>query len=141
MLVVAASTFVFLILSSPTPGTVGGSLEKQTEAEGAIEMEGVGVVSNKNKMTVPAGNNYQLIQKIISCESSGRHTNVWGDLDYKHPAYGVAQFQERTFNWMRGLAGRNDLEWKNKEDQLWLLAWALENGKGKFWTCYRKVTN
>lgn len=72
---------------------------------------------------------------IIDCESGIRHEGVWGD---GGRSYGIAQFQYRTFAWMRGLAARPDLKWKNRHDQLWLLDWALRNGYGRYWTCYEK---
>ena len=91
---------------------------------------GVGVDSEKHK---------EIIERILFCESSNRHEGVWGDLNYKHHAYGIAQFQRRTFYWMAGLSGMQGLNWKNKEDQIWLLNWALENNLGKHWTCYNKI--
>ena len=74
---------------------------------------------------------------IIECESSGNH-DVWGDLDYEYPAYGIAQFQERTFYWMAELSGRNGLDWKSEADQRWLLEWAIANGYGNYWTCFNE---
>ena len=76
--------------------------------------------------------------RVMMCESKMVH-NTWGDLDYPHHAYGIAQFQERTFTWMKEMAGRPELHWKNKKDQIWLLEWAIENDYGKYWTCYRKL--
>ena len=70
--------------------------------------------------------------KIIYYESRGMHDGVWSRTDVI-PAYGVAQFQRRTFNWMKGLAHRPDLNWKNEDDQRYLLRWALANGYGSHW--------
>ena len=77
-------------------------------------------------------------KKIVMCESGGRHNGVWGDLDKPYPAYGIAQFQKRTFDWMKKLAGRPELEWKNKEDQLWLLRFAIKNNLQHHWTCAKE---
>ena len=85
------------------------------------------------------GDYRDLIEKIIQCESGGIHEK-WGDLDKKYPVYGVAQFQERTFYWLADLAGQ-ELEWKNEQDQRWLLEWAIENDYGYLWTCYRILAN
>lgn len=74
-----------------------------------------------------------MVNYIIHRESTGRHEGVWGDKHLPYPAYGIAQFQKRTFNWMKKLAGRTDLSWKNEDDQRWLLAWALKNGYGSHW--------
>lgn len=79
---------------------------------------------------------YKLIDKVLRCESSYRHENLWGDLNYTFPAYGIAQFQERTFKELAGKAGYKNLEWKDKEDQVRILAWGLRNGYGKRWSCY-----
>ncbi len=81
-----------------------------------------------------------LAERIIHCESRGIH-DVWGDLDYKYPAYGKWQFQKRTFDWMADLAGYKGLEWKNEHHQDLVGMWALENGYESHWTCYRIINN
>lgn len=79
------------------------------------------------------------VNAVIQCESGGVHDR-WGDLDYPYHAYGIAQFQERTFYWMEGLAKPDHkLYWYNEQDQRFLLKWAIENGLGKYWTCYRRL--
>jgi hypothetical protein len=79
-----------------------------------------------------------LAADIIFCESGGDNSKI-GDLDYKYQAYGVAQFQIRTFDWLKELAGMDYLEIENEQDQKILLEWAIENGYGYLWTCYHKV--
>jgi len=78
----------------------------------------------------------KLTEAIIKCESQGEM--VWGDLDKPHKAYGVAQFQKRTFDWLCELSGK-DLDYYSAEDQKELLRWALENWHGRLWTCYSVV--
>jgi hypothetical protein len=73
---------------------------------------------------------------ILACESGFRHDGIWGD---GGRSYGIAQFKQRTFKWLSGLAGRPDLRWANKHDQLYLLDWAIENGYARHWTCYGKT--
>ena len=80
-----------------------------------------------------------LIKRVVHCESGGRH-NQWGDLDYTYKSFGIAQFQERTFEYLKELAGMEYLEWRSEEDQITLLTWAIENGYGNYWTCYRNIT-
>ena len=76
-----------------------------------------------------------IASKIIFEESGGVH-ETWGDLDYKYPAYGICQMQERTFYWLAEKVGRTDLDWKNKEDQIFLLKWSINNGYCSLWsTC------
>lgn len=72
-----------------------------------------------------------IAQDIVSCESGGDHFQ-------KNPsgASGVAQFKKKTFDWFKKLAKREDLNWTNEDDQLWLLHWALSHGYGKHWECY-----
>ena len=62
----------------------------------------------------------RLLQSSIMCESNGRHDGIWGNEN----EYGIAQFKKSTFYWMAGLANKNDLRWKDRADQLWLLSWA-----------------
>lgn len=77
-----------------------------------------------------------IVKKIIQCESEGKH-NVWGDKNYIYPAYGILQFQQRTFIWLSNISGKKDMKWKNKDHQIELLKWALQNGQGGLWTCFR----
>ena len=98
---------------------VGGSAIKGIVQPATIKIESLGVI----------------VERVIQCESSGKHEGVWGDLNKKYPAYGIGQFQERTFCWLAGLAEK-DLNWKSEADQVWLLEWAIENGWGKLWSCF-----
>ena len=77
-----------------------------------------------------------LVSDIVECESSGRHEGVWGD---EGMAYGIAQFWESTFYEFAEKAGLQEPDWKNEQQQLWLLNWALQNGKSGHWTCFKKV--
>lgn len=74
------------------------------------------------------------VYKIIKCESGCVH-GLWGDKNKPYRAYGIAQFQKRTFDWLKKLAGRPELKWKNEKDQLWLLRWAVKNNYSKYWSC------
>ena len=77
-----------------------------------------------------------IANKVIQCESEGKH-NVWGDLTLQYPVYGIAQFQKGTFYCLSNISGNKNFRWKNKEHQIKLLHWALLNGHGRLWTCYR----
>lgn len=78
-----------------------------------------------------------IANKVMKCESpEGKH-NIWGDLNYPHKAYGILQFQKRTFIWLSKISGKKGLHWKNEKDQKELFFWAVQNGYGKLWTCYR----
>jgi hypothetical protein len=70
--------------------------------------------------------------KILSCESGFKHDGVWGD-DFR--SYGIAQFQEKTFNELKKLAEKPNYKWKSQKDQMELLKWAIKNGYAKKWTC------
>lgn len=76
-----------------------------------------------------------IVENITYCESRDIHDRTsWAG------AYGRAQFMERTFNWMKGLAGKSELQWRDEEDQMWLLNWAVRKGYGSHWqTCYRQA--
>jgi len=81
----------------------------------------------------------KMLDDIIECESGGSHYNLWGDINYKYKSYGICQFQERTFNWLKKLAKKENLEWKKREDQVHLLRWSIENNYCYLWTCGRKL--
>ena len=78
-------------------------------------------------------------QNIVMCESSARHDGVWGDKHKSYPAYGIGQFQERTFYWLADKAEMTGLKWNKVDDQLRLLLWAIDNGHANLWTCYRRI--
>ncbi|MFP4019329.1 MAG: hypothetical protein ACLFUH_08765 [Bacteroidales bacterium] len=80
-------------------------------------------------------------KQVIECESDWRHYNksgylLEGDQHLPRQAYGIAQFQVRTFRELKNKAGKPELRLENKEDQIWLLKWAIKNGYGKKWSCY-----
>lgn len=77
-----------------------------------------------------------IVKKVIQCESEGVH-NVWGDLNLRYPVYGIAQMQYRTFLWLEKISGKKNMKWKNKDHQIELLKWALQNGQGGLWSCFK----
>lgn len=79
---------------------------------------------------------FNKLDLVVKCESGYKHQGLWGDIDYHYPAYGIAQFQERTFKELAQKASLEGASIYNKADQTWLLNWAIENGYGKYWTCY-----
>lgn len=76
-----------------------------------------------------------LADKIIECESGGRH-DIYGD---GGKSFGVAQFQIITFNELKDKAEMHWLNYRKKEDQITLLKWALQNNYGYHWTCYKMI--
>ena len=75
-----------------------------------------------------------MADNIIECESNGRM--VYGD---NGMAYGIAQFWLDTFNMMKTQSGMYWLNYYCADDQRSLLLWALENGLGNHWTCFRTL--
>ena len=71
----------------------------------------------------------------LKCESGYRHEGVYGDSGL---AYGIAQFHEATFNSFRKTAGMPELEYKDRNDQIHLMAWAFSRGLKRHWTCWTK---
>lgn len=79
----------------------------------------------------------ELATKIIQCESSGMNVQII-DSNGKW-SRGIAQFQDETWGWMSkkaGIAGSPLDRVKARE----VLLWALKNGYGRHWTCYKIVT-
>jgi len=79
------------------------------------------------------------MRDTLTCESNWIG-GKWGDLDLQYPVYGIAQFQNRTFNWMKKEAGWDWMEWKNDEHQLQLMEWAFEQGYQEHWSCWKVLT-
>ena len=78
-----------------------------------------------------------LIIDILECESSGKH-NIYGDAG---ASYGIAQFQKPTFYRFVKQVGFKKFYYENPIHQLRVLNWALDNGYGHHWSCYKKVTH
>lgn len=74
--------------------------------------------------------------QVGRCESGNNHKVKPGD-DGK--AIGKFQFHVPTFEWMKGLAGLPELKITSEQDQEILFKWAIENGYGRHWTCYRDL--
>lgn len=79
-----------------------------------------------------------ITNKVIDCESSGNNNKV-GDLNYPYHAYGILQYQIRTFNELKQKANLIELNIENAQDQITLFRWSVINGYGKLWSCYRKL--
>ena len=75
------------------------------------------------------------VLSVIMCESSGRHEGIWGD---RGRSYGITQLQKPTWDYLSVKAGIQG-SWKDKQDQVRLLEWAIQNGHGDNWTCWRKL--
>ncbi len=80
----------------------------------------------------------KLADAIIQCESSGRADVEIIDTNGEW-SRGVAQFQDKTWDWMSQLAGVDGSPLEPEKARA-VLVWALENGHGSHWTCYKKVT-
>ena len=75
-----------------------------------------------------------LVEEIIECESGGNQDAIG-----RAGEIGIAQFMPTTwtmFNEMRGTK-LNINSAKHQED---MLIWALSEGLGRHWTCWRKIT-
>lgn len=78
----------------------------------------------------------KLIRAIAKCESNFRHENTWGD---GGKSYGMFQFKLATFRELAGKMGFKNAKWKDAGHQYIVADWAIRNGHGDLWTCYRKV--
>jgi hypothetical protein len=76
-----------------------------------------------------------ITQKVIQCESHG-DSHAVGD---NGEAYGILQFHKPTFDWMKHLAGHDEYQYTNPNDQILLFKWAVMNGYGDHWVCFKKL--
>ena len=82
----------------------------------------------------------RLMYQIMMCESSLNPHAVGDD----GVSRGIAQFRKETFYEFAAMAqierlGFGKPDWMNPQQQIYLLAWGLDNGYGRRWTCYRKI--
>ncbi len=89
----------------------------------------------------------KLFNQVRMCESSNRQ-HVWGD---DNTSYGILQFIRPTFKRLAKKARPHliatnlistdtQLKWGNTSHQLLVGRWAMDNGWGHEWTCFRKIT-
>ena len=119
---------------------LGHRLWVENAPQGQIEPSGAIIQGNSllpiSPLIYPEYRVYgDLVSDIIECESGGKHEGVWG----KANEYGIAQFMEKTFYWLAEKSELQNPDWKNKDQQIWLLNWSLQNGYQNKWTCYNIV--
>ena len=84
----------------------------------------------------------KLMVDIMICESGLKHDAVGDD----GVSRGIAQFRKETFFEFAAMAKKQGKwkfgkpYWLNPQQQVFLLEWGLDNGYGRRWTCYRKLT-
>lgn len=81
----------------------------------------------------------KLVEKVMLCESSGNPNAINNHEPNNVPSVGIMQFQRKTFDYMSKEMGEQ-LDFYSYHDQIKLATWAISNGMGRHWTCYRKVT-
>jgi hypothetical protein len=89
---------------------------------------------NADEMRLEA-QKYRILQDESGCRHYDRAGNIiTGDGGL---ALGIAQFHRATFESLKKLAGRAELDIMSRDDQLWLFDWAIRNGHAHNWTAAR----
>ena len=90
-----------------------------------------------NKDGITEENSWNILDRLISCESSGRRGIQILDVN-KKMSRGELMFQDKTWEWMSKMAGveGSPLE-RGKAIQV--ARWALLNNYGSHWSCFGKV--
>ena len=132
-------TFLLVPLALIFFNTEGNSFEYRAQAEESSAPSMVGLTERTvesliEKYALEQGLDPETMIRLAFCESSLK-TQIWGDSDREHPAYGIYQYQERTFYWLAGKFGFKG-DWKNTEDQIELTMIAFKNGYQNLWSCY-----
>jgi len=83
----------------------------------------------------------QLLHKVVKCESQYNYkaVNMRDSHRLSQGSHGVGQFSKETFIGFSKQMGQeyyNDPY--NPEQALDVMSWAIKNGYGNHWTCYRK---
>lgn len=85
-----------------------------------------------------AGHIDGLADRIIECESNGRNVEI---IDTNGEwSRGIAQFQDKTWDWMSHEAGVVGSSTEPEKARA-VLVWALQNDLGRHWTCFRMIQN
>ena len=83
----------------------------------------------------------QVLHKVIACESQyNEHAVNWKDSHrLSKGSHGVAQFSRETFIGFAKQMDRQDYDNPyNPNQALDVASWAIKNGYGNQWTCFRK---
>ena len=78
---------------------------------------------------------FKKLNRLVELESNWK-VDALGD---GGKAFGPAQFWETTFNQFKGEAGMPELKYRDPQDQLTLMAWAVRNNLGYHWTTYKNT--
>ena len=83
--------------------------------------------------------NPEQFARLVYCESRFS-ISALGDYQIETDTYlsrGILQFQKRTFYWLQTISNKKNLQWKNKNHQIELFNWAIQNNQGDLWSCYK----
>lgn len=139
-LVVAAAIIATLLI--PAPPAQAPSVELNEELHIVEEAQAAEIPvpepAPEPEPVAPKQSAYDaLADAIIECESSGRADVQIIDTNGEW-SRGIAQFQDKTWDWMSQLAGVEGSPLEPEKARA-VLVWALENGHGSHWTCFYKV--
>lgn len=81
------------------------------------------------------------ILPVLQCESGIKQYKEDGSLLIGAAGeIGIAQFKEKTWEWMNGMRGTH-LDIQNPLAQINMIDWAFTNGYESHWTCYNQLIN
>ena len=118
------------------------ALEDDFEPLGTISSESYGIINYAiYSKFPPTPRKYQTLGtiagEIIQCESGGKHYDKYGYIIRGQAGeYGIAQYMPESWEYFNKLRG-TDLDLLDKQDQLNMLEWCLENDLGFHWTCFK----
>lgn len=132
---------VFLITS--TPSTAEYIAPPQDELINVIEMSKEDYVELTNTFAVKWGIDEALFNFVIKCESGYNPDAVnWSDSHkLSKGSHGIAQFSKETFMQFAKQMGEDYTDPYNAREALDVAGYAIKNGYGRHWSCYRTYLN
>lgn len=121
-------------LDKQTASKAKQGLEAKIEANKAMSVEDIKAYIRETAKRY--GVDVEIINKIVFCESSFNIEAIGSQGEI-----GLAQFKKSTFV---ELAKKANFDYfmddiYNPKKQIELLVWAIKNGYGNYWTCFRKI--
>ena len=77
-----------------------------------------------------------IVDRLIQCESGGKNITIIDSNGLE--SRGILQYQDKTWEWFSKLSGITGKP-TNDEDAKKMTRWAVKNGYGENWTCWKKI--
>lgn len=126
------SIFLLPLMAMPQP------VEEKAEIREPLHWDNPAPTEVIERYASQYGANPDIVRRVMMCESGGNKDAINRNEPNKVLSVGIMQFQPHSFKYMAEKFGE-ELDYYSYHDQIKLASWAIANGMGRNWTCFRKI--